>query len=263
MNQLIKNRSAFLNPYKEGVRIICQRLLWDFNFQSIISRKKLKKFKNKYNNKKAVILCNGPSLNKVDFNLLNNTFTFGLNKINLLFKRSEFRPTFIVSCNPYVIKQNAQFYNSTKIPLFLDSIALRNNLVKPRKNIVYMHATSRGFARDCSISIYNGYTVTYVALQLAFHMGFKEVALVGADHYFKTIGPSNNVVDADEVDNNHFDKRYFSGNMKWELPDLLNSEVSYSLAKENYEAFGKKIYNATVGGKLELFDRIHLKDFIS
>ena len=50
--------------------------------------------------------------------------------------------------------------------------------------------------------------------------------------------------------------------MKWQLPDLLNSEVSYSLAKQNYEAFGRKIYNATVGGNLELFDRVNLKDFI-
>ena len=101
-----------------------------------------------------------------------------------------------------------------------------------------------------------------MALQLAFHMGFKQVALVGADHYFNTKGPSNNLVDADEVDNNHFDKTYFSGNMKWQLPDLLNSEVSYSLAKQNYEAFGRKIYNATVGGNLELFERVNLKDFI-
>ena len=133
MNQFVKNKSDFLNPYKEGIRIIGSRLLWDFNFQSIISRKKLKKLKNKYNHKKAVILCNGPSLNEIDFNLLNNTFTFGLNKINLLFERSDFRPKFIVSCNPYVIEQNAHFYNSTKIPLFLDSIALRKNHVKPRK----------------------------------------------------------------------------------------------------------------------------------
>ncbi len=262
MNQFVKNKSDFLNPYKEGIRIIGSRLLWDFNFQSIISRKKLKKFKNKYNNKKAVILCNGPSLNEIDFNLLKNTFTFGLNKINLLFERSDFRPKFIVSCNPYVIEQNAHFYNSTKIPLFLDSIALRKNHVKPRKNIVYIHSSTKGFARDCSISVHQGYTVTYVALQLAFHMGFKQVALVGADHYFNTKGPSNNLVDADEVDNNHFDKTYFSGNMKWQLPDLLNSEVSYSLAKQNYEAFGRKIYNATVGGNLELFDRVNLKDFI-
>ena len=80
MNQFVKNKSDFLNPYKEGIRIIGSRLLWDFNFQSIISRKKLKKLKNKYNHKKAVILCNGPSLNEIDFNLLNNTFTFGLNK---------------------------------------------------------------------------------------------------------------------------------------------------------------------------------------
>tara|TARA_Y100000589_G_C27111949_1_gene612594 strand:- start:115 stop:906 length:792 start_codon:yes stop_codon:yes gene_type:complete len=263
MNEFVKNKSDFLNPYKEGIRIIGSRLLWDFNLQSIISRNKLRKYKNKYKNKKAVILCNGPSLNKVDFKDLQNTFTFGLNKINLLFERSDFRPSVIVSCNPYVIEQNANFYNSTKIPLLLDSIALRKNYVKPRKNIIYYHSTSKGFARDCSLSIHQGYTVTYVALQFAFHFGFNQVALVGADHTFGTKGPSNKVVNASKVDNNHFDKRYFSGDMKWQLPDLLNSEVSYTLAKENYECFGRKVYNATVGGSLEIFERIDLKDFIS
>ncbi len=94
-------------------------------------------------------------------------------------------------------------------------------------------------------------------------MGFKEVALVGADHNFSTRGPANKVIDAQKVDNNHFDKRYFSGDMKWQLPDLLNSEVSYELAKDNFECFGRRIYNSTVGGNLELFERINLEDFIN
>ena len=263
MNEFIKNKPNALNPYNEGARIILSRLLWDLNVQSIISRNKLNILKNKYVNNKAVIICNGPSLNQIDLNKLKNIYTFGLNKINLLFDRSDFRPSCIVSCNPYVIEQNANFYNSTKIPLFLDSFALRRNYVRPRKNIVYFHSTNKGFARDCSLSIHQGYTITYVALQLAYHMGFKEVALVGADHNFCTRGPANKVVDAQKVDNNHFDKRYFSGDMKWQLPDLLNSEVSYELAKENYECFGRKIYNSTVGGNLELFERINLDKFIN
>ncbi len=150
MNEFIKNKPNVLNPYKEGLRIILSRLLWDLNVQSIFSRNKLNILNNKYLNKKAVILCNGPSLNQIDLNKLQNVFTFGLNKINLLFDRSDFRPSCIVSCNPYVIKQNANFYNSTKIPLFLDSFALRKNYVRPRKNIIYFHSTNKTFVPYCS-----------------------------------------------------------------------------------------------------------------
>ena len=73
-------------------------------------------FENKYSNEKAVIICNGPSLLKVDLALLKNVYTFGLNKINLLFGKSDFRPSAIVAVNKYVIEQNADFYDSTDIP---------------------------------------------------------------------------------------------------------------------------------------------------
>ena len=118
------------------------------------------------------------------------------------------------------------------------------------------------FARDCSISIYQGHTVTFVAMQLAFHMGFKDVALIGCDHNFETKGPPNKIVVSEGKDENHFDPNYFSGGMKWHLPDLFESEVSYTLARDVFQAYGRNIYNATEGGNLEIFQRIHLKEFL-
>ena len=70
------------------------------------SRQKLKGFRNKYADKKCVIICNGPSLNEVDLSALENVFCFGLNKINLKFSKTKFRPNVIVAVNPLVIQQN-------------------------------------------------------------------------------------------------------------------------------------------------------------
>jgi len=117
-------------------------------------------------------------------------------------------------------------------------------------------------ARDCSISINDGHTVTFVAMQLAFHMGFDSVALIGCDHDFSAKGPPNQTVVSSEKDDSHFDSNYFAGGMKWQLPDLVQSELSYALAKEVYEAFDRKIFNATEGGQLELLPRIRLADFV-
>ena len=261
---LIKKRPT-LNPYLHGGAAIVRRLLWDMRLQSWTSRRKLGKWKDKYLGKKAIILCNGPSLNKVDFDLIGyDCFTFGLNKINLLFDRSSFRPSCITAVNPFVIEQNRDFYNETNIPLFLDSIGTRKGWIHSRSNVVYLHSGNKtdGFAKDCSMSINQGYTVTYVALQLAFHMGFKSVALVGADHTFATKGPANKIVDGDAIDQSHFDPRYFS-NEKWHLPDLFESEVAYTRANNMFNAHDRKIYNCTDGGELEVFARLSLSSFLS
>jgi len=261
---LIK-RSPTLNPYRYGGMAIARRLLWDLNPQSWISRRRLGKWKDKNPGEKAVILCNGPSLNKVDFDMIRSRcFTFGLNKINLLFDRSSFRPSCIVAVNPFVIEQTRDFYNNTEIPLFLDSIGARRGWIKSRGNVVFLHSGGPpdGFAKDCSMSITQGYTVTYVALQLAFHMGFTNVALVGADHTFATKGPANKAVDGSSIDQSHFDPRYFS-DVKWHLPDLFESEVAYTRANNMYNAHDRKILNCTDGGELEVFNRVPLADFLS
>jgi len=252
-----------VNPYLTAPYEIFNRFRWDIRPESWRSRSKLRRCKDKYSGQKAVILCNGPSLLKTDFNLLQSSgvFTFGLNKINLLFDKTNFRPSCITAVNPFVIEQNAQFFRETNIPLFLDTYALKH--VGSRPNTVFMHSSSiNKFARDCSISIYQGYTVTFVALQLAFHMGFKSVALVGCDHNFAVKGPANKTVISGEKDESHFDPTYFAGGVKWQLPDLFQSEVSYFMAKNIYEADGRSIINATHEGRLEIFKREFLEDFL-
>ncbi len=261
---LDKEPRATINPYLRAVGLILFRILWDIHPYSWVSRKRIKTWKGRFWGQKAVILCNGPSLNRVNFDDLaaSGIFTFGLNKINLLFKRSDFRPSVIVAVNPHVIEQNAEFYNKTELPLFLDSKGKR--WVRFRDNVHFVHTASGSgnFAKDCSISINQGYTVTYVAMQLVFHMGFKEVALVGCDHSFATKGPANKTVIAGEEDPNHFDPNYFAGGVKWQLPDLTMTELHYKVARDTFERNGRKIVNCTEGGKLEVFTRQPLSEFL-
>jgi len=259
---LVKRRPT-VNPYFQAAELLYRRILWDLHPESWRSRSKLHAWRDRFSNQKAVILCNGPSLLKSDLSLLDGVFCFGLNKINLLFERSPFRPHCVVAVNPFVIEQNAEFYNGTSLPLFLDSCGLTRRLVKPRENIAFLHRGSGRFARDCSMSVDQGYTVTYVAMQLAFHMGFRKLALIGADHDFAVKGAAaNKIVDSGDTDESHFDPRYFAGGVKWELPDLFESEVSYMRAKKTFEAFGGRIINATEGGRLEVFERQCLENFV-
>jgi hypothetical protein len=245
------------NPYRYAASLIRERLLWDLHPESFRSRRRLRAWKDRFQGGKAVIVCNGPSLLQSDLSLLKGVFTFGLNKINLLFERSEFRPSVITAVNHLVIEQNRDFYNSTEIPLFLDRAGRR--WVQARDNVAFLHATHQSkFARDVSVSIQQGYTVTFVAMQLAFHLGFRDVALIGCDHNFAAKGPANQTVVSGEKDASHFDPRYFSGGQKWQLPDLAASEYYYSLAADMFAAFGGRVVNCTEGGKLELLQRLQL-----
>jgi hypothetical protein len=263
IDPLLLQRDA-LNPYRIGLGMAWHRLKWDLNPEARRSRGIITSWKDRYAGKKAVILCNGPSLLKVDFDSLKNSgvFCFGLNKINLLFDKTDFRPSCVVAVNHLVIDQNADFYNRTQLPLFLNNHAVTR--VKKRPNVAFLPSSIYPmFSRDCSMGIFEGYTVTFVALQLAFHMGFTEVALVGADHNFATKGPANQTVVSGKKDESHFDPNYFAGGMKWQLPDLFQSEVAYTMARDMYAAFGRRVVNATEAGKLEVFDRQTITRFIA
>ena len=253
-----------IDPIRLGLGLIYRRIKWVLKTHARSSRAKLIKYRN-YSQRlvtdKAVIVCNGPSLNNVDLSKLENVYTFGLNKINLLFDRSAFRPNCIVSVNPFVIEQNQGFYNETEIPLFLDSVGIRN--VKPRKNVTFLYSSwPFGFAKNCSNTIFQGYTVTYVAMQLAYHFGFKKVGIVGADHNFAEKGKANLLITGGDKDVNHFDSNYFAG-QDWQLPDMYGMEMAYARAREVYEASGRKIVNCTEKGKLEVFEREDLEIFLN
>jgi hypothetical protein len=253
-----------VNPYFNALMIIYRRLKWDLNIRSWHSRKKINKLKNLYAGKKAVIICNGPSLRKVNFDeyIDSDVYFIGLNKINLMFDETKFRPNAIVASNYFVIEQNKDFYNETNIQLFLNSD--KNSLIKDRKNVVFVNYSSipRKFAKDCSMSLFQGHTVTYTAMQLAYHMGFTKVGLIGCDHHFETKGISNKTVIAGETDPNHFHPKYFADGVKWDLPDLLGSEYHYDLADKMFKEDDRKIINCTEGGKLEVFERMKFEEFI-
>jgi hypothetical protein len=110
--------------------------------------------------------------------------------------------------------------------------------------------------------ICEGHTVTYVAMQIAFFMGFKEVYLIGVDHNFVVNGNPNEMQLLKSKDQNHFDPNYF-GDKHWHLPDLEASELAYHLANFHYKRSGRIIYDATVGGKCNIFEKIAYEDAVA
>ena len=121
---------------------------------------------------------------------------------------------------------------------------------------LYTTYESPGFARDARGRLWEGATVTYVALQLAFHMGFQQVFLVGVDHHFTTQGQANKTVVSEGDDPNHFSPAYFGRGFRWQLPDLETSEIAYIMARNAYHEAGREVIDATVGGYLHVFPKV-------
>ncbi len=224
--------------------------------------KYLVKFKNIHKGEDCFIVGNGPSLNKIDVDRLNDYHTFGLNKIYLMFDRVEFRPSYHVAVNSLVIEQSVREFEKLECQTFL-SYRPSRQVVKKLDHVNFiMTGGPITFCTNLIGQVNEGWTVTFVAMQIAYYMGFKNVFLVGVDHNFVLSGSPNEQQFLNARDDNHFDPNYFSGN-DWHLPDLAGSEISYHLAKFFFERDGRHIYDATFEGKLKIFPKIAYSDALN
>ncbi|MFM6402382.1 hypothetical protein, partial [Planktothrix sp.] len=202
------------------------------------------------------IIGNGPSLNEMDLSFLKHEICFGTNKIYLGFERWEFSPTYYVAVNPFVIEQSVDEIRKISCPKFIGNRGI--SYFDPTDDIIFIKtfpSPGESFSKIPDVGLNEGCTVTYVAMQLAYYMGFSEVVLIGVDHHFVTQGTPHQAVVSDGDDPNHFDPRYFGQGLKWQLPDLENSEKSYQVAKQVFEESGRKIIDATVNGRCRVFSK--------
>jgi hypothetical protein len=225
-----------------------------WRFQSRID---LRKFHNIHKGKRCFILGNGPSLKHTDLTKLKNEFTFGMNRIYLAFEEIGYETSYYVSVNDLVIEQCAQEILNLKIPRFVSWRAGKRWLTQ-QENLFFLYTTysEPKFAKDIRNRLWESATVTYVALQLAFYMGFNEVILIGVDHNFETKGKANTTIVSQGDDPNHFHPGYFGKGFRWQLPDLEMSEVGYKMAKDVFEKDNRIVLDATIGGKLTVFDKV-------
>ena len=208
-----------------------------------------------------MIIGNGPSLKKTDVSKIRDEFTFGMNRIYLAFPDWGFQTSYFVSINDLVIEQCAQDIRALPMPKFISWHAHPN--IQPTEDMMFLHTTyyHPAFARDVRGRVWEGATVTYVAMQLAFYMGFEQVVLIGVDHSFKAKGDPNQTVVSQGDDESHFDPRYFGKGFRWQLPDLETSELAYRRARQVYEQDGRQILDATIGGQLDVFPKVEFDTF--
>jgi len=211
---------------------------------------------NSRRGERCFIIGNGPSLRNTDMTRLRGEYTIGMNRIYLMFPDLGFQTSYYLAINDLVIEQCAADIQSLKIPRFVAWRARR--WLQPEDDLYFLYTTYTGpkFAFDATGRLWEGATVTYTALQLAFFLGFEQVILIGVDHNFATKGTPNTTVVSQGDDPNHFSPAYFGKGFRWQLPDLETSECAYRLARQAYEKARRQVLDATIGGKLQVFPKV-------
>src|SRR5512142_1402359 len=80
---------------------------------------RLAEWKDRCKGQRAIIIGNGPSLNQTDLAKLRGEFTFGLNRIFLMFPALGFPTSCLVSVNDLVIEQSLSQISALPIPTFV------------------------------------------------------------------------------------------------------------------------------------------------
>ena len=220
------------------------------------SIRRLAELKDSRRGQRAFILGNGPSLARTDIQKLRGEQTLGLNRVFLAFPDWGFSTSYFVCVNDLVIEQSVPEITGLNVPKFLSWRS--RHFVDPDSHTIFLNSTYERptFAKDVRGRVWEGATVTYVALQLAYHMGFDPVFLIGVDHSFSSKGQPNSTVVSQGDDADHFDPRYFGQGFRWQLPDLEANERAYQMARTAFERDGRRVLDATIGGLLTVFPKV-------
>lgn len=220
---------------------------------------RLLRFRNLHLGERGVIVCNGPSLNRMDLSVLKDEVVIGLNKIHLGLPGFGFYPRYLVAVNDKVVEQSRDALAGMSAIRFIGARAAMHMPEDAFTHHVAILTPPVVFSTDLAAGLREGGTVTHAALQIAYYMGFAEVVIIGMDHRFAYRGAPHETSLMEGPDPNHFSPDYFRG-MVWDNPDLARSEASYAEARRVFEAADRRIVDATVDGACTVFEKADYRD---
>ncbi len=242
------------------------------HFSSTKYGKYMRQIHNSHLGESCFVIGNGPSLSAADLDVLHQKKidSFAVNRIFKIFPETEWRPTYYVNTDHVMIRDILDDINT--LPVKDKFIALQNKYyngsdVKDAHCFLANYSREKdqpdGFALDCSEQVNVRGTVTIDCIQLAMHMGYRYIYLLGVDHNFnKVITESGEVVENPEV-KNYFCKNYDTDVINEVVHDLGNTTRAYSDVRQFCDANGVQVINATRTTKLEVFNKEKFEDAIA
>lgn len=198
--------------------------------------KKIADFKNRHEGKRLFILASGPSLNDLDLSHLKRRMVMGLNRSFLIFP-----DTYYQCVMDFRLFDEFQVHLEKTRHLF----TLEG---RPWGTPIKLLG-AEDFSWDLEKGIYSGYTIAYVALQIAVYMGFKEIFYLGLD--LKNEGPNTHFFGHDYHSKNHETTEFprMKKMLEFGAQTLSNTDV--------------KVFNCSPFSQLECFPKVSYEYAIS
>ncbi|MCL2080066.1 MAG: DUF115 domain-containing protein [Oscillospiraceae bacterium] len=241
--------------------------------------KGLKRYKNIHKGQRCFIVATGPSLTLEDIEKLKNEITISMNSIILSFADTKWRPAYyaiqdLTGFTTLCLHEDADLsgiegvFVSPEIDSFMRHIGQgdyikynvmpynsnRDQIKKVKDGREYINPSrKKRFSKDISAAVF-GWNVGYTCIQIAVYMGFSEIYLLGCDCNYSR-GKQKNMVDYQTEIMEREERQWVAIN---------DSVISmHRSAKKYADKQGIKIYNATRGGNLEVYERVDLDKALS
>ena len=233
------------------------------------------RYKDKHLGQRCFIIENGPSLKAEDLNKIEKEYSFGCNKIYKIFTETKWRPTYYFVEDSLAYKNNYKEIKTFPFPKFISDLALDrgklhlvNNGIKFFDYIYYWNTYPKDppLTVDLTKEVWSAYNVGYQMLNAAIYLGFKDIYLIGMDFSYDFTNAKSVMVKVEngevhemftmtKPDPNHFSKDYLEPGENIYDTDTKYALKAFAMLEKESKHLGIKIYNATRGGKLEVFER--------
>lgn len=239
--------------------------------------KQNKKFKGIHKRERLFVLCSGPSIQKMDLTVLKNEITMAVHSFYLHKDISVIQPAYYCNAqweyNEKATEKVAEAYmrdlkkHVGKSRYFFSvkekRIVDRTQMFAPGEVHYYCYGKDSSLYEEIDLcrGIMPAHSVPVVCIQLAIYMGFKEIYLLGTEHDFLTTKKYAYFYDrkqsvTGETDISADEDSNLVMSYSGALADACALWENYKVVKRIAENNGIKIYNATVGGALDLFPRV-------
>lgn len=188
-------------------------------------------------NDTCIIVANGPSLNDVPMGFLQKYPSWGVNKI---FMKEHFKPTYYVTVHENMLPFKDEIMALGAEMYITDRIAEHFPGAHPIHSI-----KQKVFSTKRTVNVWEGWSVIYVCLQIAYWHDFRTALLVGLDHDY-----TNGCFHPDYYKDTHTDPH--------DQDKLL---PAFKLAKQYWEADGRRILNLTTYTKEPVFQKASLAEW--
>jgi hypothetical protein len=210
---------------------------------------------------RCFVVGNGPSLKEHNLSALRGEIFFGVNRGYLAQANGLPKPTFYVLSDPKTYRAYTEEIRAADVGLrfYRSAVTVTKEYRRSRDrefvipfNIIrdkFIHGGD--FSEDVSLGTPRGKTVVLDAIQIAVHLGFREIYVIGVDLSAPATGASH-----------FYGTGAFEQRQLGQMP-VVDVIQAFAVARSRIEALGGTLKNAGVGGNLTTLDRISYENLFT